>query len=782
MRGVILTFALGIWLLQQQAVLPNMTWAAWAILPLVLALLTPRHPLALRILRYALLCVCAGLLGFCYAAWFAQQRIGTGLDTANQGIDIEIIGVVADMPRQRERGLSFTFDVEQVLSPGIDVPPHILLSTYDNDQNDALTLHAGERWHFTVRLKQPHGSINPHGFDFEAWMLEQNLRATGYLQRKGKNTRLDELVRRPAYLIENLRETLRDRFQHTLGDAPYTGILIALAVGDQSSIPAGQWQVFTRTGVNHLMSISGLHITMLAGLTFALTYALWRRSARLTLLLPARKAAIITGLLTALAYALLSGYSVPAQRTVYMLATLATALWLSRTVAPTQILAAALLPVLLLDPWAVLAPGFWLSFGAVALIFYVTAHRLRAAHWLSQYGQVQWAMTIGLAPALLALFQQVSLVAPLANAVAIPLVSFIVVPVTLAGALLPLDWLLQLAHLAMSLCMLVIEWLDRMPDPVWTQHAPPPWSVFLGMAGALWCLLPRGFPARWLGLLSMLPMFLTMPDSPQPGALRLTIFDVGQGLAVAAQTHNHVLLYDTGPAFNSEADSGNRILVPALRGMGIARLDQLVLTHDDSDHTGGASSVMQAIPVGLLTTSLPPDSPLLQGHNHQRCISGQSWDWDGVHFELLHPSALSYGQPKISKNNRSCVLRVSAGMHSVLLAGDIEKDAEGVLLQHAAQLPATLLVVPHHGSKTSSTSDFVQAVRPRYAVFTTGYRNRYGHPKAEVVERYRAIDTELFRSDVDGAIIVNMNAQNFSVERYRATHERYWRQTVAVAP
>ena len=520
---------------------------------------------------------------------------------------------------------------------------------------------------------------------------------------------------------------------------------------------------------------------MLAGLAFALSYALWRRSVQLTLRLPARKAAAVAGLVVALAYTLLSGYSVPAQRTVYMLATIAAALWLSRTVAASQILAAALLVVVLFDPWAVLSPGFWLSFGAVGLIFYVTAHRLRQQHWLMEYGRVQWAMMIGLIPPLLALFQQVSLVSPLANAFAIPLVEFVVVPITLLGALLPFDWILHLAHQSMHVCMVLLPWLNQLPDAVWTQHAPPAWSIALGMMGALWCLLPRGFPARWLGLIAMLPMLLVLPPAPLPDTLRLVIFDVGQGMAVAAQTRNHALLYDTGPDFNGEADSGNRILVPSLRAQGIARLDGLMLTHDDTDHTGGALSVMQAMPVGWLSSSLPDDSPILQqAHNPLRCADGQSWDWDGVHFEVLHPSRASYTEEKISKNNRGCVLRISAGKHSVLLAADIEKDSEWRLLkQHGDKLPATLLLVPHHGSKTSSVPPFVEAVHPRYAVFAAGYRNRFGHPKDEVVERYRATGSELLRSDEDGAIIVNMDAQNFSVERYRKSHARYWQQPVA---
>jgi competence protein ComEC len=621
-------------------------------------------------------------------------------------------------------------------------------------------------------------------------------------------------VQSPDYYIQSLREKVRDRIQKTLNPLPnqlhpvqiphaasgkwvrdsaevsvveknnYVGVLTALAIGDQAGIPAAQWQVFTRTGVNHLMSISGLHITMLSGLAFASSYWLWRRSARLTRALPARKAAALIGLLVALGYALLAGYGVPAQRTVYMLATIASMLWLSRTVAPSQTLAAALLVVLLLDPWAVLSPGFWLSFGAVALIFYVTVHRLRPPHWLVTYGRVQWAMSIGLIPPLLAMFQQVSLVSPIANAFAIPLVSFVVVPLTLLGTVLPLDWLLSLAHQAMEVCGTLLEWLNNLPEAVWTQHAPPTWSIAIGMFGVLWMLLPRGFPARWLGLIALLPMFLVLPAVPPEGALRLVIFDVGQGLAVAAQTHNHALLYDTGPNFNSEANSGNRILIPALRGMGIAQLDGLILTHDDNDHTGGALSILQGLPVNWLSSSLAENHPLLQhASNTRRCMDGQAWEWDGVHFEVLHPTAESYAVEKIRDNNRGCVLKISTGKHSVLLAADIEKESEWRLLkQHEEQLPATLLVVPHHGSKTSSVNAFVAAIHPRYAVFTVGYRNRFGHPRVEVVERYREIGSELLRSDKDGAIVVEMDMQNISVERYRKTHARYWQQAVDGVP
>lgn len=768
-------FALGVWLLQQQAALPNLAWAG--LIPFLLtALLVPRHTKWQRSIRFTLLAAGIALCGFFYAAFIAQQRLTDELPSAWQGRNIDIVGVVAELPRRHERGFSFAFDVERTLTPGVHVPPHILLSVYTDWHGTTLPVHAGARWRFTVRLKQPHGTANPHTFDFEEWMLERNLRASGYVRNKGDNRRLDALVETPAYLIQHWRGQIRERFRQVLGDAPYTGVLSALAIGDQAGIPQAQWQVFRRTGVSHLMSISGLHITMLGSLAFFILYWLWRRSMHLTLKLPARKAAAVAGLLVALVYALLSGFSVPAQRTIYMLATVAAALFYSRNVSPSQLLAAALTAVLLLDPWAVLAPGFWLSFGAVALILYVTANRLGRPHWLVEYGRVQWAMTIGLIPPLLALFRQVSLVSPIANAFAIPLVGFVVVPLVLLGTVLPLDWPLHLAHAVMGLCMSALEWLSQLPDAVWQQHAPPGWAIVMGVFGVLWILLPRGFPARWLGSLLLLPMFLVLPSLPQAGELHLIVFDVGQGLSVAARTRHHTLLYDAGPDYPGASDSGNRIIVPVLHAQGIARLDTLILTHNDIDHIGGAHSVLQAMPVATVLSSLPAGHPLLQNlSNARHCMDGQRWEWDGVRFEILHPSAASYAQAGIRDNERSCVLRINTGTQSVLLTADIEHASEQELLQlHADQLPATLLVAPHHGSKSSSSPAFVAAVHPRYTIFTSGYRNRFGHPHPAVVQRYRAAGSLLLRSDRDGAVLVDMDKLDFRLESYRARHRRYW--------
>ncbi|OGS92389.1 MAG: DNA internalization-related competence protein ComEC/Rec2 [Gallionellales bacterium GWA2_60_18] len=787
-------FTLGVWLLQQQAALPGFVWA-WSLLLLAPALFIPQKQRWLRFLRTLLIAALACGLGFFHAAWQAEQRLAVSLADEWQGRDIALEGVVAELPRSHERGLRFRFEVERTLTPLAVVPERLYLSTYSTEGQPGILPKAGERWRFTVRLKQPHGGSNPHGFDFEYWALERGIRALGYVHGKGDNLRLDAAADGLGYRIEAWRERVRDRLNEALADAPYAGILSALAIGDQNSIAQPQWQLFARTGVTHLMSISGLHITMLSGLGFAFCYWLWRRSARLTLLLPARKTAAVFALLTAIGYALLAGFGVPAQRTVYMVGAVAAALWLNRNFSSGQILAIALLGVLIPDPWAVLSPGFWLSFGAVALIFHVTAHRIRDKHasqdsaarlparlWrvLKEYAGIQWAMTIGLTPLLLGLFQQVSLVSPVANAVAIPLVSLIVVPLTLLGAALPLELPLWLAHAAMSATMSFLGWLNALPQAVWTQHAPPAWSVACGLAGAVWLLLPRGFPARWLGVPLLLPMFLNAPQVPAQGALRLVVFDVGQGLAVAAQTKSHALLYDAGPDFSGEADSGNRILVPALRALGIAALDGMILSHDDLDHTGGAASILQAMPVGWLSSSLPDGHALLQtaaaeNATTRRCMDGQSWQWDSVDFELLHPDADSHGDTKPRDNERSCVLRIGIGKRAVLLTGDIGKSSEARLTAlHADKLSVDLLVVPHHGSKNSSSIEFVAATLPDYAVFTSGYRNRFGHPHETVQQRYADSGAELLRSDEDGAILVGMDGQGLKVERYRRTHRRYW--------
>jgi competence protein ComEC len=427
-----------------------------------------------------------------------------------------------------------------------------------------------------------------------------------------------------------------------------------------------------------------------------------------------------------------------------------------------------------------MAPGFWLSFGAVAVIAYAVGGRLRRPHWLREAINTQWAVTLGLLPLLLVLFQQVSVISPIANAIAIPLISFVVVPFTLLGALLPLDWALQLAHSIMTTCMQLLQWLSALPFSTWQQHAPPAWTLLPALFGVLWMLLPRGFPIRWLGLVGLLPMILLEPPRPALGAMQVSVLDVGQGLAVTLRTTTHTLLYDTGPVYSSQSDAGSRIVVPYLRGEGISRLDGLIVSHNDTDHSGGMASVLAQVPVDWIASSLANDTPVFATHEHMQCYAGQSWVWDGVRFDMLHPSPDSYEDADIKDNNRSCVLRVTSQFGSLLLTGDIEREAEQELLEAAPDnLSVDVLVAPHHGSKTSSTPDFIAAVQPEVTIFTVGYRNRFGHPKQAVLERYAQAGSKIYRSDQDGAVALNFAKDKaITMTRWRYQTQRYWQDAV----
>jgi competence protein ComEC len=779
----ILLFVTGIALLQRQAELPPLVWTA-VLPPLLLLMWLARRERRLWIAAMALCCLAAG---FFYGTSRAQLRMGDALPPEWEGRDVQITGVIASLPQPYERSMRFEFDVEQVMTRGATVPPHIVLTWWGSAANDGQfgslpEIKAGERWQFTVRLRRPRGSANPHGFDYEAWLFERDIRATGTVRPKSGSRRIDSMVHKPAYWIAATREHLRSRILRALPDKPYAGVLAALAIGDQRAISPDQWQIFTRTGVNHLMSISGLHVTMVSGLVFALAFGLWRRSGRLALRLPARKAAVLAGLAAALLYTLLAGFEVPAQRTLYMLAVMAAALWLNRLGSAMAVLSVALLVVVLVDPWAVLAPGFWLSFGAVAVILYVSVGRVGTPHWLLTWARVQWAVTLALVPALLAMFQQVSLISPVANALAIPLVSLVVVPLTLVGMVLPVDAVLQFAHAVMSWCGWALEWMSHLPVAVWQQHAPPGWTVVVAVAGVMILLLPRGFPLRWAGWAWFLPLFLAAPPPLPEGELQLTVLDVGHGLAIVARTRHHALLFDTGPAWGPQVDSGSRVIVPYLRATGVKALDVMIVSHDDIDHYGGASSVLQAMPVAQLLTSLPDLDPLpFEAANAARCYAGQAWEWDGVHFEMLHPTRGSYDDASIKDNNRGCVLRIATRRGAVLIPADIEMRAEQQLLAASSdKLRVQVLIAPHHGSKTSSMPEFVHAVDPRIVIYPVGYRNRFGHPHVDVEERYLRQGSHGYRTDRDGALTLHFGATDaIKVTPHRATYRRYWQTRIA---
>ena len=488
---------------------------------------------------------------------------------------------------------------------------------------------------------------------------------------------------------------------------------------------------------------------MVAALFGLLAGWVWRRVPALALRLPAQRAALLAGCLAAFLYVLLAGFAVPAQRTLYMLLVAALAMGSGRVIAPSRTLCLALLVVLLIDPWAVLAAGFWLSFGAVGALLYVGAAVVGGATgWrgrIRAWGVVQWAATLASLPILLLVFQQFSLVSPLANALAIPVVSFIVTPLALLATVIPWWPIAALAHAILGWLMVFLEWCAAWP--VWQAPAPPLGAVVVAGLGVAICLLPRGMPGRLLGAVLLLPAIFWPVARPAEGEAWVTVLDVGQGLAAIVRTREHTLIYDPGPLYSAESDAGQRVVVPYLRSLGIDTVDILMVTHLDSDHAGGTGSVKSALAVAEVVSSLGDAGT-------EPCRNGQNWSWNGVRLTVLHPERQDYTEKRKS-NNLSCVLRIDAGGRRMLLTSDIEARDEAALLQRdAAALKADVLLVPHHGSRTSSTPEFIAAVGASDVMIPVGYRNRFGHPKADVVARYEATGSRLWRTDRDGALRV----------------------------
>ncbi len=764
------------------------------------------HSAGRRWLVGSLVLLLAGsVMGFSWSGLRAQYRLQHEVAPALEGRDISVRGEVRGLPDLSATATRFRFHpLSASLADGVplglphDLPGGLSGGWYAEEGGSLPMLRAGEEWQLMVRLKRPHGLINPAGFDAEAWMLNENLRATAYVRPEGGSrlTAAPPWWQSPYAAIDNLRAAIREKILDALSAKPYAGVIVALVVGDQRAIGQKDWDVFARTGIGHLVSISGLHITMIAAVMAALIHWGWRHSfftrANLPLRLPAQKASVVAGFVAACFYVSLAGFGIPAQRTLLMIGVAAAALWSHRTPAVSTVLCLALTVVLLVDPWSVLWPGFWLSFVAIACILYASVGRqittiampgenteavASAFSSLRSAARTQWVVTLGLLPLSVAWFAQVSLVSPLANAVAIPLVSFAVTPLSLLGSVLPEPLSSPLLSFAHALMAWLVEWLSWLASAGWaTWLAPQPdLTVFaVAMTGTLWALAPRGWPLRWAGLLCWLPLMLARPAAPSEG-FWLTAFDIGQGNAVLVETASHRLMYDSGPAFNPETDGGSRVLLPYLRSRGIASLDALIVSHSDKDHSGGARSLWEGVPVSWLSSSLPAQHPLLSGSPpHLPCRAGQVWNWDDVRFEILHPTTELLNDRNERPNARSCTLKISYRHRSVLLTGDIEAPQERALVARArAALRSDVLLAPHHGSGTSSTVEFLDAVQPVAAIFQVGYRNRYRHPKPQVVERYQARGIELLRTDQSGAVRIEAD-ETLRIFRYRCERVRYW--------
>lgn len=701
--------------------------------------------------RGMLVVLCMAGLGFGSTGLRAVHFVDTALDPALEGRDVLVTAVVSELPQRNASGLRFRLDVESATLQGqaVRLPPRIDVGWYGGvyslgaeqvglQRPPPADVRAGERWTLLLRLKAGHGSRNPGGFDYELYLWEQGVQATAYV-RAGTNDPVPALQGQTwLHPVTWARQAVRDRIFAAVEQRALAGVIAALVVGDQSAIERADWDVFRATGVAHLVSISGLHITMFAWLAVALVGWLWRRSVRLCLWWPAPSAALVGGVLFALAYSMFAGWGVPAQRTCTMLATVVFLRLFGARWPWPQVWMLACAAVAAWDPWALLQPGFWLSFVAVGVLFATDSGAARAQP-VGVRGRIvsgfreQWVISLALAPLTLLLFGQVSLVGLLANMVAIPWVTLVLTPLSMLGVLWPATW--SLAAQAVQALMLGLQWMASWPLATLSLPAAPLWLGVVGVAGGLLLVLPGPWWWRVQGLPLLLALVLWRPPLPPQGQFELLAADVGQGNAVLVRTANHALLYDTGPRYSLESDAGHRVLVPLLQSLG-TRLDRVIVSHRDTDHAGGAQAVLAMQEQAQLLTSMPSESILGLSRTPTRCEAGQHWVWDGVQFDILHPLAADYGQER-KPNALSCVLRISTATQSVLLVGDIEQAQETQLLARVPDLKSTVLLVPHHGSKTSSSAAFLDAVQPRFALVQSGYRNRYGHPAGPVMDRYR---------------------------------------------
>ena len=764
--------------------------------------------------------------------WQAQQRLNPMIE----GKELKLFGVIASLPQQSASSVRFRFQVQSAFDiyqfQNVEVPKWIDLAWYDSQPADWLIgshwadLKAGDTWQFNVRLKMPHGTLNPGGFDEALWLWEQGVMATGSVLT-GKRSEVPQKIKASwLYPIAQARQYVRSEIEKKLlsGDAQsrsMAGVIAALVMGDQAAIQTSDWELFRATGVAHLMSISGLHITLFAWVMAGAVRGLWRfsaaRGSRLCLRWPAPHAAVLAGAVLATLYALFSGWGLPSQRTVIMLWVLSLLRLRGARWPPFWSLGLALWVVVAFDPWALLQAGFWLSFVAVGVLmvndpsqhaeftvledadseamrknsFDSFGLNLMAKVFKSLKGLLreQWVVTVALTPLAVLFFGQVSWVGLLANLVAIPWVTWVVTPLAILGVLASPLWLV--ASWALQPLMAMLTLFASLQGGVWLLPTPPLVLAVVAILGGMLLLQRWPWSLRSWGVLFILPIFLWQVPRPQLGHFDLWFADVGQGNAVLLRTANHALLYDAGPMYTETSDAGQRVLVPMLNRMGV-KLDRVMLSHRDADHTGGAPAVLRAHPNADLWSSVEVGHPLANIRPVHACIAGQNWEWDGVQFEMLHPLLSDYSN-SAGANGLSCVLRVDAiqialskrvneqNLESALLVGDIEAPQELALLQRLALQPVGILLVPHHGSQTSSTNGFIEALRPHWAVVQAGYRNRYGHPAPRVVQRYESLGVPLsLSSDCGAAHWQSTKPQQLECER--EGRRRYWHTPRSAEP
>lgn len=708
------------------------------------------------------------LLGFSYTAWYAQSILSSTLPKEMEGRTIRVGGTIASLPIVENQQISFIFALKNLEFKNQSIP--IKINARLTWHNPPLPLKVGDQWQLTVRLKQIHSTQSPGSFDYEAWALQKNIRASGSVLVKMDNHYLQHTPYH--YLLDQWRQKWLEKLKSILPQSPTSPWLLALILGERTGIPAADWQVLRKTGTNHLMAIAGLHIGLIAGFVYCIINFIWRRIPILMHYFTAQEASAFVSLFIAIFYSALAGFSLPTERAVIMLTVFVVMMVLRRPVHHWYSWSFALLIVLMMNPLSVLAESFWLSFATIALIIYGMSNRLSPKGLWWHYGRVQYVIGIGLIPLTLFFFQEASLISLFVNAIAIPWLGFFILPFCLLAAfflfLTPMlsHWCLVIADKSLSMLWVVLTWCSHLSFASWHIAFPNFTIFFITMMAFLFILLPAGCSLRWLACIWFLPIVLYQPPLLKPGEIKLSLLDVGQGLSVLVQTKTHALIYDAGPKYLNR-DSGEDILLPFLRLQHLPRIDMLVISHGDNDHIGGAASVLHAFTVKSIYTSVPEKLSL-----SHFCLAGSHWEWDGVHFSFLYPSLQQLQQG----NNSSCVLSIRNSKERILLTGDIEKEAENELVKNnSKELPATILVAPHHGSKTSVVPEFVRAVHPEIVLYATAYHNRYHFPHETVVKAYHLFGAQQFNTAETGTMQLSLKQDEARViEWYRASHKRYW--------
>ena len=713
-----------------------------------------------------------GLAGFCLTTFVADNQQRQSFESHYEGKDLIVTGKVASMVKHHDGSLSFLFDVAEasLVEEGRQIDWHglIRLSAYRNRPD----VKAGEYWQFQVRLKRSSGFMNPAGFDYERWLFSEGIDAKGYLRKSTKHQRLNEAS---WYSINAWRASILKNIDRLVDKEEHSAILSALMIADKSSVSKAQWQTLRDTGTSHLMAISGLHIGLVAGFGLVLVYAIWWCFPSLSLYVPVRHAGAVVGVMFALFYALLAGLSIPTQRALLMVVVALAFLVSRRYFSAGRILALAMVVVLLVNPLAVMSVGFFLSFSAVGIILWILSRNVGD----ERFGllRLQGYLSLLMIPIGFVFFGEGSLISPIANLIAIPWVSLVVVPFSFLAVLLSYInetasiLVFEFISLHLEGLFILLDLLANLPKAsIGMQALPLILSVLLVIAACL-ILMPAGMGWRYSAVVAMIPLVLYQSPKPRDnGEFWLTVLDVGQGLAVVVQTRNKTLVYDTGDRPNESFDLGEMVVLPYLKQQSIQRLDALVISHDDRDHSGGADALFKAMPIDQLYSNREDALP---SYPAEVCERGTSWVWDGVTFEFLHPSKTTSG----NDNNHSCVLKVNNTQHSVLLTGDILKKAERELLkEQSAKLDADILLMPHHGSNSSSINAFISAVSPQWAIASAGYRSRFKHPHKKVLKRYQTHNVDILNTADDGAVQFHLSPKQAAREpiRYRLRNGGFW--------